>query len=124
MKSHQSIDRRKFFALSSSVLPLAANRNARAARGGLRESFSLTVCPWSAENPRHDHAQIFPLKSGNLMLVWSEYYVRRPFEHLPYAVLEDRHGRPGSVPHLRARFTRPRTQLEWPHHVAGEHRLG
>lgn len=42
------------------------------------EVFSLVVAPWTVENPRHDHAQIFPLKDGRLMLVWCEYYVNRP----------------------------------------------
>jgi sialidase-1 len=42
------------------------------------EVFALTVAPWSVENPRHDHAQIFPLRDGRLMLVWCEYYVSRP----------------------------------------------
>ena len=75
MKAHQGIDRRQLLAWSSSALAFAAQPRARAAQG---ESFSLTVCPWTAENPRHDHAQIFPLTNGNLMLVWSEYYMRRP----------------------------------------------
>jgi len=42
------------------------------------EVFSMAVAPWSAEHPRNDHAQIFPLKDGSLLLAWSEYYVRRP----------------------------------------------
>jgi sialidase-1 len=58
---------------SAALLPAA---RLHAAGGG--EVFSKTVCPWTAENPRHDHAQIFRLRNGNLMLVWSEYYVRRP----------------------------------------------
>ena len=45
-------------------------------------------------------------------------------EHLPHTVFEDRHRRPISVPHLRAHFPRPGTQLEWPHHAAGKHRPG
>ena len=75
MKTHQGIDRRQLLVWSSSALAFAAHPRARAAQG---ELFSMTVCPWTAENPRHDHAQIFPLKNGTLMLVWSEYYVRRP----------------------------------------------
>lgn len=43
-----------------------------------RERFASIVCPWSAQNPRHDHAQIFPLSGNRLLLVWCEYYVRRP----------------------------------------------
>lgn len=42
------------------------------------ELFATTVCPWTPRNPRHDHAQIFPLSKDRLMLVWSEYYVRNP----------------------------------------------
>jgi sialidase-1 len=42
------------------------------------ERFSLTVCPWTPENPRHDHQQIFPLRDGRLLLIWSEYYADRP----------------------------------------------
>ena len=37
-----------------------------------------TVCKWTAENPRHDHQQIFPLSDDRLLLVWCEYYVRKP----------------------------------------------
>ena len=77
MKTYEGIDRRRFVALSSSALALA-NTRARAAQEGLGELFSLTACPWSAENPRNDHQQIFPLKDGRLLLVWSEYYVNRP----------------------------------------------
>ena len=39
---------------------------------------TLDVCPWSHAHPRHDHQLIFPLRDGQLMLVWSEYYVNRP----------------------------------------------
>src|SRR5688572_13980933 len=42
------------------------------------EVFALTVAPWTPENPRHDHAQIFPLRDGRMMLVWCEYYANRP----------------------------------------------
>ncbi len=77
MKTSAGIDRRRFVALSSSAFAFARTR-ARAAQGGLGELFSLTACPWSAENPRNDHQQIFPLKDGRLLLVWSEYYVNRP----------------------------------------------
>jgi len=40
--------------------------------------FERIVCPWTPENPRHDHQMIFPLSRGRLMLVWSEYYATRP----------------------------------------------
>ena len=36
------------------------------------------ICPWTAQNPRHDHQLIFPLSDGRLILVWSEYYADRP----------------------------------------------
>jgi len=44
--------------------------------------FETVVCPWMAEAPRHDHQLIFPLSGGRLLLVWSEYYVRRPSQIL------------------------------------------
>jgi sialidase-1 len=40
--------------------------------------FESTVCPWTPENPRHDHQLIFPLDEERLMLVWSEYYADSP----------------------------------------------
>ena len=40
--------------------------------------FEKTVCPWTPENPRHDHQLIFPLEDERLMLVWCEYYADRP----------------------------------------------
>jgi sialidase-1 len=48
------------------------------------EIFESVPCPATAENPRHDHQLIFPLQgargagSGELMLVWCEYYASRP----------------------------------------------
>ena len=81
------VDRRSFLASSglaaaalASAVPAGAVETVRAspARKGLGEKYSLIVCPWTAENPRHDHQQIFPLSDGRLMLVWSEYYVHRP----------------------------------------------
>ena len=44
----------------------------------LKKIYRLTVCTWTAENPRHDHQLIFPLTDSCLLLVWSEYYVRQP----------------------------------------------
>ena len=44
----------------------------------LRPRFDLTVCPWTAENPRNDHQLIFPLTETRLLLVWSEYYANSP----------------------------------------------
>lgn len=40
--------------------------------------FEKTLCPWTAENPRHDHQLFFPLKDGRLLFVWCEYYANRP----------------------------------------------
>ncbi|MBI4625656.1 MAG: exo-alpha-sialidase [Verrucomicrobia bacterium] len=45
---------------------------------GRNELFSLAVAPWTQEHQRHDHAQIFPLSHGRLLLAWCEYYVRGP----------------------------------------------
>ena len=42
------------------------------------EAFSTTVAPWTPAHPRHDHQLVFPLSDGRLMLVWCEYYLRRP----------------------------------------------
>ena len=44
----------------------------------LGPKFESVVCPWTPANPRHDHQLIFPLDEERLMLVWCEYYVRRP----------------------------------------------
>lgn len=44
----------------------------------LDEVYSTTLAPVSQEHHRNDHAQIFPLLNGDLLVVWSEYYVRRP----------------------------------------------
>lgn len=77
MKTDERIDRRRFAALSAGALAFATT-NAGTAQAAPGELYSLTVCPWSAENPRHDHQQIFPLQDGRLLLVWSEYYVNRP----------------------------------------------
>ena len=40
--------------------------------------YEAIICPWTAENPRHDHQLIFPLSDRRLLLVWSEYYADRP----------------------------------------------
>jgi sialidase-1 len=56
-------------------------REIRASKGStplLKPIFEKTVCPWTAENPRNDHQLIFPLSDDRLMLVWCEYYARRP----------------------------------------------
>ncbi len=50
------------------------------------EIYSTTVAPITGEHHRNDHAQIFPLQNKDLLLVWSEYYVRSPsiIGRLPY----------------------------------------
>ena len=42
------------------------------------EVFAATVASWTPAHPRHDHQLVFPLSNERLMLVWCEYYVRRP----------------------------------------------
>ena len=44
----------------------------------MNESHELIVCPWTPGHPRNDHQLIFPMADGGLMLVWCEYYVKRP----------------------------------------------
>ena len=44
----------------------------------LEPKHEAVVCPWTTGNPRHDHQLIFPLDSERLILVWCEYYVRKP----------------------------------------------
>ena len=82
-----SIDRRMFLS-TSAVAAAAMSSGAQAtAAGAVGEKYSVTVCPWTAENPRHDHQQIFPLSNGWLLLVWCEYYVKKPSRILrsPYS---------------------------------------
>ena len=38
----------------------------------------MIACPWTPEHPRNDHQLIFPLDEERLLLVWSEYYARKP----------------------------------------------
>ena len=54
--------------------------------------YETIVCPWTAENPRHDHQLIFPLSGGRLLLVWSEYYVNKPS-----CIFRSSHDRAGGV---------------------------
>ena len=71
------IDRRGFLTAGMTAsATLGIPSLSRAAPIG--EKYSLTVCPWTAENPRHDHQQIFELSDDRLLLVWCEYYVRKP----------------------------------------------
>ena len=44
----------------------------------LKPVFESIPCPWTPENPRHDHQLIFPLDDKRLMLVWCEYYAASP----------------------------------------------
>jgi sialidase-1 len=67
------------FAWSATDAPRARVLVPEGGKGISRnEAFASIVAPWSIENPRHDHAQIFPLRDGRLMLAWCEYYVSRP----------------------------------------------
>ena len=73
------VDRRKFLALpGAAAAAVSSGLSARAAQRGIGEKYSLIPCPWTAENPRHDHQQIFPLSDDRLLLVWCEYYVKKP----------------------------------------------
>lgn len=83
----QGWNRRDFLSLSltaaaASAIPTGMNaavpQRASPAKKGLGELFSSVPCPWTAENPRHDHQLIFPLSGHRLLLVWCEYYVTRP----------------------------------------------
>lgn len=42
------------------------------------ENYSVNLTPWTPEYPRNDHQLIFPLSHDRLMLVYCEYYQRRP----------------------------------------------
>ena len=73
------IDRRRFLAVSgAAAAAVSSGLSATAARRGIGEKYSLIPCPWTAENPRHDHQLIFPLSGDRLLLVWCEYYVKKP----------------------------------------------
>ena len=66
-------------ALGVAACPLGAATTPEGTKAPTKnEVFALTVAPWTIENPRHDHAQIFPLRDGRLMLIWCEYYANRP----------------------------------------------
>ena len=65
-----------------------------------RERFGLSVATYSPENPRNDHAQIFPLLDGRLLLVWCEYYIRSP-----HAVGRSSFGTAGSPDDAPCRLT-------------------
>ena len=44
----------------------------------LEPVFESTICPWTPENPRHDHQLIFPMDTDRLLLIWSEHYANSP----------------------------------------------
>jgi len=79
------------------LLSAAAAGTAAGQRG---ELFELTVCPWTPENPRHDHQLIFPLSGGRLLLAWCEYYVRRPS-----AIFRDQYSGRGSTDEAPCRIS-------------------
>jgi sialidase-1 len=60
---------------STTAIPAATPPNVYVPAG---EVFESVPCPWTPEHPRHDHQLVFPLTTGELMLVWCEYYARRP----------------------------------------------
>lgn len=69
------------FALAASWLRSREARAAEQSTGSRKQLTPIhqqTVCPWTSENPRHDHQLIFPLSDGRLLFVWCEYYVNRP----------------------------------------------
>ena len=73
------VNRRHVLALAGLGETAGAARRATAAtKPGIGGTHSLIPCPWTAENPRHDHQLIFPLSNDRLLLVWCEYYVKKP----------------------------------------------
>jgi Neuraminidase (sialidase) len=48
-----------------------------------RPVFSLTVAPVMPQNPRNSEAAIIPLKSGALLLGWTEFYAGNGADHGP-----------------------------------------
>ena len=75
----KGVARRAFLSVSGAAAAALSSRlPAAAAQQGIGEKYSLTVCPWTPENPRHDHQQIFSLSDDRLLLVWCEYYVNKP----------------------------------------------
>ena len=78
-RKHRGVDRRAFLSVSAAAAVAVSSRlPAAAAQQGIGEKYSLTVCPWTPENPCHDHQQIFQLSDDRLLLVWCEYYVKKP----------------------------------------------
>ncbi len=80
-RGRTSLARRRFLRLAATSSPLlmtSAGLSEARERTPRGEKLSLNVCPETKENPRHDHAQLFPLDEKRLLLVWSEYYVKSP----------------------------------------------
>lgn len=79
-----AIHRRQFVRTGITALAAGSAGITLAAAGSdastplLEPQFELTVCPWTSENPRHDHQLIFPLADSRLLFVWCEYYANRP----------------------------------------------
>ncbi len=75
--------RRKFLKYSSALalscpsLGYAAGESIGGDRPLLKPVHDAIVCPWTQENPRHDHQLIFPLDERRLWLVWCEYYTKQ-----------------------------------------------
>ena len=76
--SQAGINRRRFLAAPGAAAAVSSVLSATAAQRGIGEKYSLIPCPWTPENPRHDHQLIFPLSGDRLLLVWCEYYVKKP----------------------------------------------
>ena len=73
------VNRRHFLSLAGlGATAVSARRATAATKPGIGGTHSLIPCPWTAENPRHDHQLIFPLSNDRLLLVWCEYYVKKP----------------------------------------------
>lgn len=72
--------RREFLSLGTAAIALAVAGPVRGAdrREILPSVAEQIICPWTPENPRHDHQLIFPLSGGRLLFVWCEYYASRP----------------------------------------------
>ena len=77
------LNRRGFLSLTGLATALQGPGLAAESEDGIGEEYSLTLCPWTIENPRHDHQLIFPMSDGSLLLVWCEYYVRKPSRIAP-----------------------------------------
>ena len=78
-RKQRGVDRRAFLSVSAvAAIAVLSRLPAAAAERGIGEKYSLIPCPWTPENPRHDHQQIFSLSDDRVLLVWCEYYVKKP----------------------------------------------